>query len=342
MNSKSATSANPLALNMQPIGVFRSNKKSSLEAARQATADHSSSLGVIELLPHFNFEQALTGLETFSHLWVIFVFHHSLSDENCPAPDPSLSSAGTSSTIQPATGALAAFPSSRWKTMVMPPRGTDQKVGVFASRSPYRPNPIGMSALKIDHIEGRKIFVQNHDLLDETPILDIKPYIPYADSFPEANSGWISGESYTINFSSLAEEQCQWLVTNGVDEIKNVILSQLEFDPFNSQKKRVRQLSPAASASIEISTANHNHTTSQYVFSFRTWRVQFSALNTPSTPTSPIQSEASTPSNQHALQIEKIFSGYNFAELADSSDPYNDKNIHREFIRKFAIEFSKN
>ena len=109
------------------------------------------------------------GLETFSHLWVVFVFHaHGLGD-------------------------------ARVEASIRPPRlGGARKVGVLASRSPHRPNPIGLSAVKLERIDldaagGIEIHVTGVDVLDGTPVLDIKPYLPYADSIPEASSGLGSG-----------------------------------------------------------------------------------------------------------------------------------------------------
>jgi tRNA-Thr(GGU) m(6)t(6)A37 methyltransferase TsaA len=78
-----------------------------------------------------------------------------------------------------------------WSARVRPPRGTRAPRGVFATRSPDRPNPIGLSALKLVGIDGCSLHVLGIDLIDGTPILDVKPYVPYADAFPDARAGWI-------------------------------------------------------------------------------------------------------------------------------------------------------
>jgi tRNA-Thr(GGU) m(6)t(6)A37 methyltransferase TsaA len=78
-----------------------------------------------------------------------------------------------------------------WSPMVRPPRGTRERRSLFATRSPDRPNPIGLSAVRLVRIDGCDLHVCGIDLLDGTPILDVKPYIPYADAFPDAKAGWI-------------------------------------------------------------------------------------------------------------------------------------------------------
>lgn len=78
-----------------------------------------------------------------------------------------------------------------WAPSVRPPRGTRQRRGLFATRSPDRPNPIGLSAVRLLAVDGCDLRVRGIDLLDGTPILDVKPYLPYADAFPDARAGWI-------------------------------------------------------------------------------------------------------------------------------------------------------
>jgi tRNA-Thr(GGU) m(6)t(6)A37 methyltransferase TsaA len=101
-----------------------------------------------------NFEQALKDLEGFERIWVIYLFH--LNDS--------------------------------WKPMVTPPRNKGKKVGVFASRSPHRPNGIGLSCVTLNRIEGLNIYISNSDILDGSPVLDIKPYLPWSDSFPDSKN----------------------------------------------------------------------------------------------------------------------------------------------------------
>lgn len=114
--------------------------------------------------PEYRCQEALRGLEEFSHIWLIWEFSEAVRKE--------------------------------WVPTVRPPRlGGNQRMGVFATRSPYRPNPIGLSCVKLDRIEshptlGPVIYVLGADLMDGTPIYDIKPYLPYADCRPDAAGGF--------------------------------------------------------------------------------------------------------------------------------------------------------
>jgi tRNA-Thr(GGU) m(6)t(6)A37 methyltransferase TsaA len=114
--------------------------------------------------PPYRNADALRGLEGFSHLWLVWVFDQAIRKE--------------------------------WSPTVRPPRlGGNARMGVFATRSPFRPNPIALSAVKLDHVEltadlGPVIHIRGADLMDGTPILDIKPYIPYADCHPDALGGF--------------------------------------------------------------------------------------------------------------------------------------------------------
>src|SRR5690606_15242653 len=112
---------------------------------------------------------ALRGLEAFSYIWLVFIF----------------------------SGAMR----EGWSATVRPPRlGGNTHVGVFASRSPFRPNPIGLSCVRLDRVEqetpqGPVLHVSGIDLMDGTPIIDIKPYLPYTDSYPDAASGFVTDAS---------------------------------------------------------------------------------------------------------------------------------------------------
>ncbi len=120
--------------------------------------------GTIVFEPEFRNPNALRGLEGFSHVWLIWEFSQAIRQE--------------------------------WSPTVRPPRlGGNTRLGVFATRSPFRPNPIGLSCVRLDSIElqtphGPVLHVSGADLMDGTPIYDIKPYIPYTDCQPEATQGF--------------------------------------------------------------------------------------------------------------------------------------------------------
>lgn len=143
---------------MRTIGVIHSPYKEKFSIPRQPglTTIESS----IEFLSPFNRSEALMGLENFSHVWVIFEFH------------------GTN-------------PTNEHSMTVRPPRlGGNVKQGVFATRSPFRPNNIGLSLIKIKKIENNIITFTGGDFLDQTPVFDLKPYLKEIESVPDAISGW--------------------------------------------------------------------------------------------------------------------------------------------------------
>jgi tRNA (adenine37-N6)-methyltransferase len=145
-------------MNMKPIGIIRSCFKEKFGIPRQAGLVKSAT-ATLELLPPYDINDALRGIEGFSHLWILFVFHESVCE--------------------------------KFQPMVRPPRlGGNQRVGVFASRSPFRPNPIGLSVVGLDGVRGTTLNLTGGDFLDGTPVLDIKPYIPYADSIPDADGAF--------------------------------------------------------------------------------------------------------------------------------------------------------
>lgn len=118
----------------------------------------SAATGQITLLPPYDHNNALDGLEFSSHIWLIFLFHKAIPGAN-QAP----------------------------RLQVRPPRlGGNKKLGVFATRSTHRPNAIGQSLVKLEKVESCGLRVSGVDLLDGTPILDIKPYVPYSDCLPQA------------------------------------------------------------------------------------------------------------------------------------------------------------
>jgi tRNA-Thr(GGU) m(6)t(6)A37 methyltransferase TsaA len=194
----------------EPIGFARSPFTERMEAPRQAPA---GAPGRIELLPGRGFEDALEGLDAWDYAWVLFVFH-----EN----------------VEQGRG---------WRPKVQPPR-SNEKYGVFATRSPHRPNPIGLSCVRIDRVEGLVVHVRELDLLDGTPVLDIKPYVPYADSRPDAGSGWLDPQdpmaTWQVTFAKQALAQLAWLEARGI-VLRQRIEATLALGPQPHAYRRIRR-----------------------------------------------------------------------------------------------------
>jgi len=152
-------------------------------------------------------EECVRGLEGFSHLWIQFVFHETLQQG--------------------------------WHSMVRPPRlGGNKKIGVFASRSPFRPNSLGLSVVELLAVEKRQsrvvLKLGSCDLLDKTPVLDIKPYLAYVDSLPDAKGGFanVAPEvKMQVVFSETAEEQCRQAQDRLNKDVKPLISELLQLDP---------------------------------------------------------------------------------------------------------------
>lgn len=149
---------------MQIIGIVESCYRDKFGTPRQPGLVPSS-MAKIVLDKEWQPEQALEGLEGFSHLWVIFAFHQNKN--------------------------------LTYHAKVHPPRMGGKQIGVFATRSPHRPNPIGLSLVKIEKITNNEIFISGVDLIDGTPVLDIKPYLPEIESIADARSGWTQEVSVT-------------------------------------------------------------------------------------------------------------------------------------------------
>jgi len=151
-----------------------------------------------------NREEIIRGLEGFSHLWLIFVFHQVI-DEG-------------------------------WTPTVRPPRlGGNRRVGVFATRSPFRPNPIGLSVVKLEGIEKRNkqwlLHLSGVDLMNGTPIVDIKPYVPYVDAIATASGGFteqIEPNPIPVNFNEKASLELEYFVNEypGLEMLIRQVIAQ--------------------------------------------------------------------------------------------------------------------
>ena len=181
-------------MKFEPIGIIHSCFKEKFGIPRQAGLVKSAA-ATLELLPPYNVEEALRGIEEFSHLWIIFAFHESVCE--------------------------------KFQPMVRPPRlGGNVRKGVFATRAPFRPNPIGLSVVELKNVNGTTLELAGGDFLDGTPVLDIKPYIPYADSIPDAHGGFAHAAPEapnTVTFSPDAEQIFQTLEKPQQQLIKDML-----------------------------------------------------------------------------------------------------------------------
>jgi len=163
--------------------------------------------------------ETVRGLEQFSHLWLIFSFHQTAAQG--------------------------------WKPLVRPPRlGGNQRIGVFASRSMFRPNGLGLSVCKLKKIEQKQDHVILHlsgiDLIDGTPIIDIKPYLPYSDQISDATAGYAPSAPKTttqVHFTPQATQQCIKQQPHHPDKLAELIIQILQQDPrpaFHSANNKAR------------------------------------------------------------------------------------------------------
>ena len=150
-------------LHIKPVAYYKGPFGTKFGIPRQSALANAVK-GRIVFTEPYRVQEALRGLEGFERLWLVWGF----------------------SGNKPAKG--------EWQPTVRPPRlGGNTAMGVWATRSPFRPNPLGLSCVELLAGEGMDLLVQGADLMDGTPIYDIKPYIPYADAWPQARSGFVSG-----------------------------------------------------------------------------------------------------------------------------------------------------
>lgn len=260
---------NPLKIH--PIGFFRCAQSYPQQAPRQGSLADPELTGTVVLHKNRGFEQSLADLSGFERIWLIYWF-----DRN-----------------------------TNWKPMVMPPRG-GKKRGVFATRSPHRPNPLGLSCVRLLKVEGLTLTVSGFDLLDGTPIMDIKPYLPYADSFPDSAAGWTDEARqvyYKITYSQEVNLQLDFIMRQTGYDLKAFLETQLSSTPADPARKRIKAADPDAGL---------------YVIAARTWRVSYAVNN-----------------NDHTVLVAAVNSGYTDKDLSSPDDPYGDKAAHRAFREHF-------
>lgn len=259
---------------VRPIGVFRCEQRHKHELPRQGVLapDHC---GWVELESQPGVEAMVADLAGFSHVWLV-------------------------SWLDRAEG---------WKPKVRPPRGA-QRRGLLATRSPHRPNPIGLTLVSLVRVEGAEIHVRGHDLLDGTPIVDVKPYVSYADQpVGEVRQGWLDEESplavYEIEWSARAARARAWLEAQGVS-IESAVEAALATRPFPAASHRVKEREPATNE------------TWKGEYAYRTWRVDFERSD-----------------SARRVRIEKIRTGYDEATLrGERESRWDDVELHVAFGRE--------
>jgi tRNA-Thr(GGU) m(6)t(6)A37 methyltransferase TsaA len=193
-----------------PIGIVHSPYRERAAAPRQ-TALARETVGTIELYPQRDFEHALEDIEEWPYLWVLFWFHLN----------------------------------EGWRPKVLPPRSAKRR-GLFATRSPYRPNPIGMSVVKLERVEGLVLHVSGLDMLDGTPVLDIKPYVAYADALSDADGGWLEQgldpqPAFEVELAPEAAGALAYLRESWDIELEEPIRRVLALGPQQHPYRRIKQ-----------------------------------------------------------------------------------------------------
>ncbi len=268
----------PLVL--EPIGIVRTAFAEKVDAPRQTRAARDVP-GRIELFPGHDFGHSIEDLEGWEYLWVIYWFH-----------------------LNPS-----------WRPKVLPPRSTTGRKGVFSTRSPHRPNPIGLSAVRLERVEGLTLHVLDVDMVDGTPVLDLKPYVPYTDAHPGARSGWLESgattseaapadplDSWQVTMEPAATEQAGWVKERTGFALADRILTTLALGPKPNPYRRIKREGEA------------------YRLAIKDWRVRFVV-------------------DERQIRVLAVFSGYRSSRLAASTPPEDEAvGVHREFFARWPEE----
>jgi tRNA-Thr(GGU) m(6)t(6)A37 methyltransferase TsaA len=257
---------------LSPIGLLHTPYPDRVSAPRQPDPDVA---GTIELFPRPGFEHAVEDLEGWDYLWVIFLFHLN----------------------------------EGWRPKVLPPRSTVRR-GLFATRSPHRPNPIGLSAVRLERVEGLTLHVRGVDMIDGSPVLDVKPYVPYADAFPAARTGWLTPlapadgapaadpePGFRVTWSDAAAEQAAYLLREHAIDLQTPVERTLSLGPQPHPYRRIKRDGDALRLAV------------------KDWRVRFRVEG-------------------RAVTVLAIATGYRESQLAPGGDPALAP--HRAFAERFA------
>jgi len=203
------------AIEYHPIGIIRTPYVNKYDAPRQPMVDDRVDVAVIELMAHANLEQAVRDLDGCDRIWLLTHFHRV----------------------------------DGWKPLVLPPRDRTKR-GVLATRSPHRPNPIGLTCVELVAVDGLRITVRGTDLLDGTPVLDIKPYVAYADAFPESRVQWLESAASTPVYTVVVATSAEHLPGDVINHVRRV----LEADPLPHPYRRIEA---AADGGYVIAVREH-------------------------------------------------------------------------------------
>lgn len=202
----------PGGLICRPIGYLRCGRNEHFLVPSQPGQEASTDWAWVELLPDHHFEVALSDLQGFSRIWLVWWFHRH----------------------------------KNWRPKVLPPRGRSGRKGLFATRSPHRPNPIGLSSVTLLGIEGRKLYIGAHDMLDGTPVLDIKPYLPEFDAFPLERSGWLEElpicSPFRVEVNETSQRRLEWLDQNHHPDFSRRVREILSQDPYPHRTRRILEV----------------------------------------------------------------------------------------------------
>ena len=270
------------SLTIEPIGYVRSPFHDRAEAPRQPRAGEGVE-ATIELIAGRGYERALFDLEGWDYLWVLFWFHRNKG----------------------------------WRPQVLPPR-SDRRRGVFSTRSPHRPNPLGISVVKLLSVRKLSVRVAGCDMLDGTPVLDLKPYVPWSDAIPNARTGWLAPpdfesaleddgrpvdpkESTRVRFDSLAREQLDWLSSRGVTELEAGITRALSLGTKAHPYRRIQRDGDALKLAVKA------------------WRARFRE-------------------DDDGCTVLSIKTGYRSEALAKDNP---ELDVHRAFVAQWGLEFQR-
>lgn len=267
-----------------PIGVARTPFVERADAPRQPRAAEGVE-GQIVLHPGCGYEDALTDIEQWDYLWVIFVF-----DRNIGRP---------------------------FRPKVLPPR-SETKRGVFATRSPHRPNALGMSVVRLDRVEGLTLHIRDVDILDGSPILDIKPYLAWSDAIPDASSGWLdsaAAPSSAPRGSRPEDPAKRWAVFFSDDATAHLAFLEERGVALRGRLEEVLSLGPRPHAYRRIRAEGDG----SFKLSLKDWRARFRVV-------------------ADRIEVLRLATGYRPRQLHGDGADDAALDVHRAFVEVYGFD----